>query len=110
MSEQKLLLIPRPRQIKSREGVFHFQNGDQIVLSCIYVQALFKTAQRLQNALSVGAAVSTGIVVEKAGDCGDIAVTLDIAPHKVIEEQEYTLDVTPEQVSIVGRLRRPSTA
>ncbi len=102
MDDSRLLLVPMPREVARRPGEFHFGNGAQLVLYPPDVYDLLGAARRLRDAIAADARVQTRIVIGEIGDRDAIAVTMTVNSRRVPHEQGYTLDITPQGVSIVG--------
>ena len=102
MDDSRLLLVPMPREVVRRPGEFHFFDGAQLVLYPAHVQDLLGGARRLRDAISTYGGMQAQVVIGEIGNRDAIAVTMAINPRRVHHEQGYTLDITPQGISIVG--------
>ena len=102
MNEPKLYLIPYPRQLTQHPGTFTFYSDAYIVLAPDHTQELAGRAQRLRDTLAAEAATSVQISAGEIGDPAAVAVALSIDPGRVPQPQGYTIEVTPQRITVVG--------
>jgi hexosaminidase len=97
---KKLLLLPAPRHLKAHPGKHTLADGRLILINSPDPQALLFTAKRVQSALRKNLGIFWEIVASPAVPQELIGMTLSPGEPSIAHEQGYTLDITPEKITL----------
>ena len=101
---KKLLLLPAPRQLKTRPGKFIITDGRLILLDGPDPRALLFTARRVQSALKKNLGVGWEIVASRAVPQDMIGLTLCPGDASIAHEQGYNLDIAPDKITLTAKM------
>ncbi|MCB0210247.1 MAG: family 20 glycosylhydrolase [Anaerolineae bacterium] len=99
---QAFILLPTPRHITILEGTATLPTERLIALDSSDAQALFFTAQQVQQALHTHAAVDWSIVAGTGLATEQIGLRLSVVPGAMPNPQGYRLIITAESISITA--------
>jgi hypothetical protein len=100
---KKLLLLPAPRQFKTRPGKFPISERQLILLDGPDPRALLSTAKRVQSALRKNLGIFWEIVASRAVPQDKIGLTLCPGDLSIAHEQGYNLDIAPDKITLTAR-------
>ncbi|MEA3337871.1 MAG: glycoside hydrolase family 20 zincin-like fold domain-containing protein [Chloroflexota bacterium] len=102
MDTSNLPLIPVPRQFDLTGDTFQLAPDRLIIIDSIDPQALWFSAQQLQDALRAFAEVRWQIVSGTVVPADQVGVNLSIVPGSVPHEQGYSLTITPGRIDVIA--------